>query len=498
MSLRKITEDEVRALWVQRLSDTPNRYGRFGTAGLSASEVKAAYDALPLRIVERFNELVDVVERGELAELIPAAEGRTLADFFRDVTSGELAAYLTADGERSLSEIAALLDTHLHDARYARLGPDGRLAAEHLPSGYESSFAAAEEERVLAERRREEAEAEREEALAVLRIALATLAENEEARDRRESEREARLATAEETLSHTATLAEETAVTTGALAREVACLAAAAEGATHTFFEDDTVAYRIRTPEGALPYARLLRLGGPEDGSSAPVKAIASHGMSLLPYPYPSAPTEGLPEGLTVKVMEDGSLIFNGYASRNVSYALYREYDNLYLPPEPIYIDSIEKCGLTLYVRSGSSGAVWKKGSFTPSPNDEYFGHYFVYIYIAEGSSFDNLRVVPSITRGVEKREAVPYRPPVRLEIPEEVRRLPGYGIGGNYLDIEEGVFRRRYSLPGVTIPEECYPLPEDFLASAWVAAQEDGEIVFENDRGVAVASTLAFGIRLV
>ena len=91
MSLRKITEDEVRALWVQRLSDTPNRGGKFGTAGLSAREVKAAYDALPLRIVEAFNELVDTVEEGRLAELIPAAEGRSLAAFFRDVTSGELA-----------------------------------------------------------------------------------------------------------------------------------------------------------------------------------------------------------------------------------------------------------------------------------------------------------------------------------------------------------------------------------------------------------------------
>lgn len=498
MSLRKITEDEVRALWVQRLSDTPNRGGQFGTAGLSAREVKAAYDALPLRIVEAFNELVGIVEEGRLAELIPAAEGRSLADFFRDVTSGELAAYLTADGARSLSEVAALLDTHSHDARYARLGADGRLAAEHLPKGHESSFAAAEAEREAAEARREEAEAKREEALAVLRIALKTLAENEEGRDIRESEREVRLTAAEETLLRVSALAEEAAVRTAALRAEVKNLAAAAEGATHSFLEDDTVAYTKRAPKGALPYARLLRLGGPADGTAAPVRAVASYGPSLLPYPYPSAPTEGLPEGITITPQKDGSLIFNGYADRNFSYTLYRECDSLYLPPEPIYIDPIDKNGLSLYVRIGSSGAVYRRGGFTPSVTDEYFGRYFVYIYVNAGSRFENLRVCPSITRGSKKREGVLWEPPVRLEIPEEVRALPGYGRGGNLLDIEEGCYRRCYDSLGGPIPEERYPLPEDFLETAFIPAREDGEIVFENDRKVAVASSLAFGIRLV
>ena len=498
MSLRKITEDEVRALWVQRLSDTPNRGGKFGTAGLSAREVKAAYDALPLRIVEAFNELVDTVEEGRLAELIPAAEGRSLAAFFRDVTSGELAAYLTADGARSLAELAALFDTHTHDTRYARLGEDGRLAAEHLPAGHESSFAAAAAEREAAEARREKAEAEREEALAVLRIALETLAESEEGRNIRESEREERLATAEGTLLRLSAVAEEAAVRTAALHAEVKNLAAAAEGATHSFLEEEAVAYRRRIPKGALPYARLLRLGGPADGTVAPVRAVASYGPSLLPYPYPSIPTEGLPAGITIIPQEDGSLLFNGYADRNFSYALYREHDSLYLPPEPIYADPINKNGLALYVRTGSSGAVYRREGFTPSVNDEYFGHYFVYIYVTAGSRFDNLRVCPSITRGSKKREGVLWEPPVRLAIPEEVRALPGYGRSGNLLDIEEGCYRRLYDDLGAPIPEERYPLPEDFLETAFIPAREDGEIVLENDRKTAVASSLAFGIRLV
>ena len=68
MSIKKITEEEVRALWVQRLSDTPNRHGKFGTMGLSAAEMKAAYDALPLRIVSAYNTLVDAIESGLIAK----------------------------------------------------------------------------------------------------------------------------------------------------------------------------------------------------------------------------------------------------------------------------------------------------------------------------------------------------------------------------------------------------------------------------------------------
>ena len=79
MSIKKITEEEVRSLWVQRLSDTPNRQGKFGTMGLSAAEMKAAYDALPLRLVEAYNTLVDAIEGGELAAFIHTPEGETLA-----------------------------------------------------------------------------------------------------------------------------------------------------------------------------------------------------------------------------------------------------------------------------------------------------------------------------------------------------------------------------------------------------------------------------------
>lgn len=114
MSIQKISDQEVRALWVQRLSDTPNRAGRYGTPGLTAAEVKAAYDALSLRIVEAYNALVDKIESGKLTESIPVLGEKTLHEVLSDIKTGNLSAYLSVDGLRTLSSLAAEFDTHDH------------------------------------------------------------------------------------------------------------------------------------------------------------------------------------------------------------------------------------------------------------------------------------------------------------------------------------------------------------------------------------------------
>ena len=111
MNIRTITEEEVRARWVQRLSDTPNRLGRFGTAGMTAAEMKAAFDALPLLIVGRFNALIEAILSGEVGALIPIDEERSLADRLAGITDGRFAELLTVDGTRTLTALAAALDT---------------------------------------------------------------------------------------------------------------------------------------------------------------------------------------------------------------------------------------------------------------------------------------------------------------------------------------------------------------------------------------------------
>lgn len=269
MNIRKITEEEVRSLWVQRLSDTPNRAGRFGTPGLTAAEIKATYDALALRIVERYNELVDDVLSGEVMHLIKTGRGEdTLADLFRDVQSGRLAEWLTVDGTRSLARLAAAYDSHTHDGEYAPLR-DGRIPASVLPESYESAYAEAEQERMAAEREREAEEAERRAAEArreALSEALSeTIAEVEE----RSAALGRVLDEAEAKAEETKTLASTALLRTAKLEKRVDNLLAAAEGTAFSYREDTSAAYEKLVPEDSLPYAAIRRLGGGGVGANA-------------------------------------------------------------------------------------------------------------------------------------------------------------------------------------------------------------------------------------
>ena len=148
MEIKKITEDEVRALWVQRLSDTPNRKTRFGGEGMSAAEVKAVYDALPLCLVSRYNALVDALASGKLADTVPLYGEMTLAELSSEITGGGLAEQLSVDGRRTLLALALAFDSHGHEG-YARLGQNGKLLPEQLPSGLEGVFAEAEAARTI-------------------------------------------------------------------------------------------------------------------------------------------------------------------------------------------------------------------------------------------------------------------------------------------------------------------------------------------------------------
>ncbi len=492
MNIRTITEEEVRQRWVQRLSDTPNRLGRFGTAGMTAAETKAAFDALPLLIVGRFNALVEAILAGEVGELIPVTEQTSLAELLEGITDGRFAELLTVDGTRTLTALAAALDTHSHEGTYAPLDGDGHIPADLLPTGYDPKFEEAERERA-------EAEARREEIIRAVEATVLALEGREAGRDRRESERGTRLSECEARLGDAERTVRADTLTVRSLSYTVENLAAATRGMTHTFLEDSSAAAEKRPPKGVLPYARILRLGGAADSGHAPLRAAVSHGVNLLPYPYPAGRSNKLPSGFTVTEEPDGSLILDGYTEKNISYILYRETDSLALPEEPIYIDGIYEGGVTFYVKTGFSGTVYKNGAYTPTRADEYFGHYFVYLNIVAGSSFTKKRIVPTVTRGATPRQGVAYRPPVRFEIPEEVRALPSYGQHGNYLDLENGYYRRRYDLLGRPLAtEELYPLDEALCASAWLPVEEDGLITLETDAERATDSTILYGIKLL
>ena len=118
MAIQKITPSELLTEGVRALPTRPSAPSLYGGAPLSAEELKAAFDRLPSLVAYRFNALLDAAglfEEGgryeTLAELIATGieEGHSLSQFFRDVTSGSLALYLSVDGERVLADVLSEL-----------------------------------------------------------------------------------------------------------------------------------------------------------------------------------------------------------------------------------------------------------------------------------------------------------------------------------------------------------------------------------------------------
>ena len=108
MKARKIENADVKDILVSALPTRPTAPKSLGGMGYGASEMKSAFDKLPLYVIERYNELIeDISSLGidSLAAAIPTGvkEEHTLNDLFTDIKSGAVAGYLTFLG-KSLSE----------------------------------------------------------------------------------------------------------------------------------------------------------------------------------------------------------------------------------------------------------------------------------------------------------------------------------------------------------------------------------------------------------
>lgn len=110
MKTTKILESEISDMKISSLPTRPNASAKYGGYGYSAEEMKAAFDKLPLFIIQKFNSLLDDIsaESDGIAATVQTglADGHTLADFFNDVQNGALASYtvVNSSGE-SLSEV---------------------------------------------------------------------------------------------------------------------------------------------------------------------------------------------------------------------------------------------------------------------------------------------------------------------------------------------------------------------------------------------------------
>lgn len=104
MTTTKITDSETASLKISSLPTRPTAPSNFGGKGYTAAQMKAAFDALPMLLVSRFNALLDdLAAAGDdsVAGVIRTglAADHTLADLFTDIGNGNLAARLSVDGK---------------------------------------------------------------------------------------------------------------------------------------------------------------------------------------------------------------------------------------------------------------------------------------------------------------------------------------------------------------------------------------------------------------
>lgn len=113
MKAKKILNSDIEHIMISSLPTHPTAPRAYGGMGFGATEMKEAFDKLPLYIVEEYNKLIsDVRNFGEdsLAAAIPTGikDGHNLHNLFEDVKSGELAAYFGILGKSLLSHLITI------------------------------------------------------------------------------------------------------------------------------------------------------------------------------------------------------------------------------------------------------------------------------------------------------------------------------------------------------------------------------------------------------
>ena len=130
MPIYKITPSEMKECCVANLPTRPSFPSLYAGQVLSASELRAAFDALPLLIADALNGFVDSLglfaEKGaseSLASLLATRlfEGHSLEDLFADIQNGSLATYLSADGTRPLAEVLEALQNEVDALKLLRV-----------------------------------------------------------------------------------------------------------------------------------------------------------------------------------------------------------------------------------------------------------------------------------------------------------------------------------------------------------------------------------------
>ena len=232
------------------------------------------------------------------------------------------------------------------------------------------------------------------------------------------------------------------------------------EGTAIDFVVDSTEAVTKTVPTDALPYAKIMKIGGktyvadtPEGFilKAAPVTELVSEGANLIPFPYPKG-THTL-VGITYTVNADGTVTANGKAIAQSWFILYSgvlPIGDYFLSGSPtggsstthhIYVANADYSFYKADVGNGIAFSVTKEEELT------------IAINFAAGASANNLVFKPMLNKGTT---ALPYRPYFKstFPIPEEVR--PVNGINANacdYIAWESDGTRKKYECIGYATP---------------------------------------------
>lgn len=109
MNTTKITDSEIAKLKVSSLPTRPTAPSSFGGRGYTANDMKAAFDRLPVFIIEKFNSLLDDIistDSGSLSASVPTGirSAHTLKILFADIVNGVFSTYLSV-GDETLAEM---------------------------------------------------------------------------------------------------------------------------------------------------------------------------------------------------------------------------------------------------------------------------------------------------------------------------------------------------------------------------------------------------------
>lgn len=123
MAIKRITADAIYQSSMERTANRPTEASRFGRGGMTPAQLKATYDQLALRAIEKINEIIDAINaeasRESIAALIrttivdPHDDSKTLTlyDVLSDIVNGSFAGYLKLNGlleEDLVSELRRL------------------------------------------------------------------------------------------------------------------------------------------------------------------------------------------------------------------------------------------------------------------------------------------------------------------------------------------------------------------------------------------------------